>query len=186
MITATQNLENDHVYILRLIDVMERMVLNNTTNVVHLEMVVNLIRHYADGFHHAKEEHLLFPLLVEKGFSNEAGPVSVMLHDHVEGRNFVKEMAAEIARYKKGDESVLPEIYRNMQGYIDLLRTHIAKETNVLFRMADHMISAEDQEELLKQFEAVEKAKYGEGIIRQYITDIEGLEVVYMDRPPTP
>lgn len=183
MKTATQNLENDHIYILRLMDVMEIMVLNNVTDVAHFEMMVNLILKYADEFHHAKEEQLLFPLLVKKGFSNEQGPVSVMLHDHAEGRNFVKEIVAEIARYKKGDESVLPELYRNTQEYIDLMRTHIAKENKVLFRMADHMISADDMEELRKQFESVEKADYGDDKIKQYITDIEGLEVVYLSRP---
>jgi hemerythrin-like domain-containing protein len=179
MNTATKNLENDHVYILRLIDVMERMVLNNATNIAHLEMVVNLIQQYADNFHHTKEDHLLFPLLVKKGFSNEVGPVAVMLNDHAVGRNFIKSMVAEIADFKNGVESVLPEIYRNMLGYIDLLRSHIAKENNVLFRMADHMISVEDQEMLLQQFDEVELKDFGKQKIQGFITDIEDLEVVY-------
>ena len=38
MNTATQNLENDHVYILRLIDVMEKMVINCATDTAHMEM----------------------------------------------------------------------------------------------------------------------------------------------------
>ena len=153
------------------------------TNSSHFELVVELIKNYADGFHHAKEEKLLFPILVKKGFSNEAGPVAVMLHDHAEGRNFVKNMAAAIVRYKNDDESALPEIYRNMQGYIDLLRTHIAKENNVLFRMADHMISVEEQLVLQQQFDDVETIEFGKAKIQKFITDIEGLEVVYLKSP---
>ena len=61
MDTATKNLENDHEYILRLIAVMEIMVLTVSTDLKHIEMVVNLIKNYADGYHHAKEENLLFP-----------------------------------------------------------------------------------------------------------------------------
>jgi hemerythrin-like domain-containing protein len=180
MKTATENLEKDHEYILRLIDVMERMVMNLSTDSADMELVVSLIQQYADGFHHAKEENFLFKLLVEKGFSNEQGPVSVMLHNHAEGRNFVAGMQAAIEKYKQGDDSILPEVFRNMQGYIDLLRAHIGKENKVLFRMADTVFTDEEQENLLKQFAAVEAKDYPNGKIQEFITDIEGLEVVYL------
>ncbi|MBK7175049.1 MAG: hypothetical protein IPH84_17925 [Bacteroidales bacterium] len=48
-----------------------------------------------------------FPLMVQKGFSNESGPVAVMLHDHMQGRNFVKGMADHIALFKQGDSGAL-------------------------------------------------------------------------------
>lgn len=182
MDTATQNLENDHEYILRLTDIMERMVMNCSTDLADMEMVVNLIRQYADAFHHAKEENLFFPLLVEKGFSNEQGPVSVMLHDHDEGRKFTEGMARGIENYKRtGDDSILPDIYLNMQGYIYLLRAHISKENNVLFKMADRLLSTVEQQKLLAAFIGVETNDYGNGKIQQFIIDIEGLEAVYMD-----
>jgi hypothetical protein len=41
MTTATKNLENDHVYILRLIDVMEFMVINKCTEINDMETAVN-------------------------------------------------------------------------------------------------------------------------------------------------
>ena len=179
MNTATQNLENDHVYILRLTDVMERMVVILSPDLSGMELVVKLIRQYADGFHHAKEENLLFPLMLQKGFSNEQGPISVMLQEHVQGRNFVKMMSEGIERYKQGDDSAIPPIYRAMQGYIDLLRAHIGKENNVLFRMADRVLSAAEQENLLTDFAALETGSYAKGKIQQFITDIEGLEAIY-------
>ena len=180
MNTATQNLENDHVYILRLIDVMEKMVLNCATDTAHMEMVVNLIKTYADGFHHAKEEKVLFPLLVEKGFSNEQGPVSVMLHEHVEGREFVKGISERIDVYKAGNVSALPEIYHYMQGYADLLKAHIGKENNVLFRMADKALSNDEQLELLNKFGSIEK-QFDSEKIAMSILEIEGLEAFYME-----
>lgn len=180
MNTATQNLENDHVYIIRLLDVMEKMVLNCATDTAHMEMVVNLIKTYADGFHHAKEEKVLFPLLVEKGFSNEQGPVSVMLHDHVEGREFVKGISERIDVYKAGNVSALPEIYQYMQGYVDLLRAHIGKENNVLFRMADKALSNDEQLELLNKFGSIEK-QFDSEKIAMSILEIEGLEAFYME-----
>lgn len=179
MDTATKNLENDHEYILRLIAVMEIMVLTVSTDLKHIEMVVNLIKNYADGYHHAKEENLLFPLMVEKGFSLEQGPVSVMLHDHEQGRKYVKGMTDEIANFKGGDISALTELYEHMQGYIDLLRAHIGKENNVLFRMADKALTPEEQQTLLKRFKAIEEQDYANGRLGRFITDIEGLEAIY-------
>ena len=180
MNTATQNLENDHVYIIRLIDVMEKMVLNCATDTAHMELVVNLIKTYADGFHHAKEEQVLFPLLEEKGFSKVHGPVAVMLHEHVEGREFVKGISQRIDVYKAGNVSALPEIYQYMQGYVDLLREHINKENNVLFKLADKALSSDEQLELLNKFGSIEK-QYDSEQIAASILEIEGLEAFYME-----
>ena len=181
METATKNLENDHVYILRLIDVLEKMVLTISTELKHIELAVGLIRNYADGFHHAKEEKLLFPVLVKKGFSYDQGPIPVMLHDHAEARKFVQGMTKEIETIKNGDTSSFNILYENMQGYIDLLRAHIRKENNVLFPLADKKLSPEDQEELLMAFSAMEKTNYKPGMINRFITEIEGLEVIYKE-----
>jgi len=179
MNTATKNLENDHVHILRLIDVMEKMVMAISTDTAHIETVISLIKNYADGYHHSKEENLLFPLLVKKGFSKEQGPVAVMLHEHVEGRNFLKGMKTAVTAYKNGDDSALSEIYSNMQGYIDLLRAHIGKENNVLFRMADKALSPEEQLDLLNAFAALEMTVYTNGHITEYLVEIEELEAIY-------
>jgi hemerythrin-like domain-containing protein len=179
MNSATQNLENDHVYILRLIDVMEKITAADKPVASDLESVVYLIRNYADGLHHAKEENLLFPMLAERGFSLEQGPVAVMLHEHTQGRNFVRGMSDGIEKYKKGDEKAIRTIFENMAGYIDLLRNHIAKENNILFRMSDRVLSGNDNEYLLKEFSKVESGKREEGFLTGYIKEIEKLEETY-------
>ncbi len=48
-------------------------------------------------------------------------------------------------------------------GYTALLRSHIAKENDVLFVMADRMLSESDQANLLAAFEKVELNKLGAG-----------------------
>ena len=179
MNTATKNLENDHVNILRLIDVMEKMLLVKSKNTEHFEETVSLIKSYADRLHHAKEENLLFPLMIKRGFSSEQGPIAVMLHDHAEGRAYVKGMTEGISGYKKGNQAALAKVFENMQGYIILLRNHIAKENNVLFRMADNALSENDQQELLKDFAKVENEGVCGGVLKDCITAIEKLESAY-------
>ncbi len=160
MIYATKNLEDDHVFILRLIDVMEVMTTVSEPEIEHLEEVVAIIRSFADGLHHAKEESLLFPLMAERGFSMQFGPIAVMLQDHEDGRNYVKGMAENIALLKNGELSALNLVYYNMLGYGELLRNHISKENNVLFRMADNALSSADHQSLTEQFDQIENQSY--------------------------
>jgi hemerythrin-like domain-containing protein len=156
MNTATQNLENDHVSIIKLTDIIVAMVEKQSTDISHFELVINLIRNFADGTHHAKEEGFLFPLMGEKGFSPEFGPVGVMLHEHEEGRNFVKAAVQAINEYKSGKASALQAVYENLSGYAYLLQNHIDKENNILFRMADEAFTDDEQQNLLAEFAEIE------------------------------
>ena len=180
MKTATQNLENDHIYILRLCDVMLAMVEKQSVDTSHFELVIDLIRKFADGTHHAKEEDLLFPLMGEKGFSSKQGPVAVMLHEHEQGRNFVKEASEGIQKLKDGDSEALQSIYKNISGYALLLQGHIDKENNILFRMADQAFSDEEQQNLLVQFTTIESNTDEEFNPKNSIQKIDNLAAIYL------
>jgi hemerythrin-like domain-containing protein len=179
MKTATKNLEDDHVHILKLIDVMEHITQIENPDVHHLEQIVEIIRNFADGLHHAKEENLFFPLLAERGFSPTQGPVAVMLHEHVLGRNFVKGMADSITQYKSGNKAASGEIFRNMKGYSELLRNHISKENNILFRMADNALSESDNINLLSKFTEAEKNHIQPADSKAYSEQIKDLAYFY-------
>jgi hemerythrin-like domain-containing protein len=180
MKTATENLENDHVYILRLTDVILAMVEKRSQEIGHFELVINLIRNFADGRHHAKEENLLFPLLGEKGFSPDHGPVAVMLSEHVMGRDFVNGASRGIHEFKKGNATALQLVFENISGYANLLQNHISKENNVLFRMADQVLSDEEQQDLLFQFAAVEGSAGEEFNSENSIQQINYLAAIYL------
>ena len=85
MNTATKNLEDDHVHVLKLTDVMKTVTRTENPDIDHIESIIDIIRNFADGLHHAKEENHFFPALEKKGFSPQQGPVAVMLHEHMEG-----------------------------------------------------------------------------------------------------
>ena len=179
MKTSTENLENDHVYILRLTEIMQKITMSGDPAPEHIETIIGLIRNYADGLHHAKEEELLFPMLEMKGFSKTQGPVAVMLHEHVEGRNFVKGMIDSLEAYKKGNKEEAKELFRNMNGYAELLQNHIAKENNILFRMADKVLSEGEQNDLLVRFTVIENERETGKKPGDYIAAIEKLAEIY-------
>jgi hemerythrin-like domain-containing protein len=179
MRTSTQNLENDHIYVLKLIDVMRAFADVGSTDVGHIESIIDIIRNFADGLHHTKEEEIFFPALGEKGFSAHQGPVAVMLHEHIQGRNFVKGMTENLDRFRSGNKEALKGIYQNMSGYADLLVNHISKENNILFRMADKALSDEEQKSLLEQFDIVEQNRKEGMQTSDYIERINALALFY-------
>jgi hemerythrin-like domain-containing protein len=179
MKTATKNLEDDHVFVLKLTDIMVAVTRSEIPDIDHFSSIIDIIKNFADGLHHAKEETLFFPALALKGFSAQQGPVAVMLHEHIEGRNFVKGITDNLELYKKGDKSAKAGIYQNMQGYAELLVNHIGKENNILFRMADKVLTEKEQQELLLEFEKVENDRPSGEKAEDYIATILRLALFY-------
>jgi hemerythrin-like domain-containing protein len=179
MNSATENLENDHIHIMKLIDVMQHITGMDDPDTEHIEIITDIIRNFADGLHHAKEENLFFPYLATKGFSAKQGPVAVMLSEHVQGRNFVKGISDNLALYRNGDKSALAKIYQNMSGYASLLTNHIAKENNILFRMADNALNQDDHAALLARFRETEVSHYASHDSKDYAGLIRSLATHY-------
>jgi hemerythrin-like domain-containing protein len=179
MNTASKNLEADHVHVLKLTDVMIAVTHSDNPDIGHIESIIDIIRNFADGLHHAKEENHFFPALEKKGFSPDQGPVGVMLHEHREGRNFVKGIADNLENFKKGNKEALKGIYTNMSGYAELLQSHILKENNILFRMADNILSDQEQKDLLDKFESVEQNRSAGTHGSDYVNRINALAVLY-------
>lgn len=120
--------------------------------------LVGFLKEFADGCHHGKEEGILFPAMEAAGIPNEGGPIGVMLHEHVLGRERIRGMTAALEG--SGD----PESFaREAAGYIELLRQHIEKENQVLFPMGERMLSAESLESLYPRFEDHEERVIGHG-----------------------
>jgi hemerythrin-like domain-containing protein len=117
---------------------------------------VDFIRAFADKFHHAKEEDLLFAQLEEVGFSRQAGPIAVMLHEHDLGRAHVREMADAIDEASRGNRQSIASFRRHALEYVRLLRAHIHKEDQILYPMADEALSAATQSTLLADFAQAE------------------------------
>jgi hemerythrin-like domain-containing protein len=167
MATATQTLRHEHDAILRMLDATEETARHLTAGAPvepHvLEGLLEFFRLFADRCHHGKEEDLLFPKLAEKGLPRNMGPIGVMLLEHDQGRALIKQMAQAAADYKAGREGAAGRWAEAARAYALLLREHIAKENNILFVMAERMLTAEEQQQLAAEFETVELEKMGAG-----------------------
>ena len=113
--------------------------------------VLEFLRTFADRWHHGKEEDRLFPMLVARGMPAHAGPIAVMLDDHRAGRELVRRMGEprEVADAEGFAAAA--------QGFVALLRDHIAREDHVLFPMAESMLDSAGREALRASFVAFER-----------------------------
>jgi hemerythrin-like domain-containing protein len=181
---ATEHLKIEHESVLKMIEILEAIAqkLDKGENfwVSDLEAALDFLRIFVDKCHHGKEENILFPKLVEIGIPNEGGPVGMMLHEHVIGRGYIAGFAAGTEKYKAGDRQAAADITSNIRGYGELLTSHIFKENNVLYKMADMHLTAQQQTELLANFEKLENEVIGRGKHEEYHKLLERLEQQYL------
>lgn len=133
-------------------------------------------REFADQCHHFKEENVLFPALEEHGIPVDGGPIGTMLTEHEEGREHIRSMAAALDQVQAGNASAHESLVSHAAAYLTLLRDHIQKEDDVLFRMVDEVIPEVQQREILKRFEAHETEEIGVGAHDRYLKIARDLE----------
>jgi hemerythrin-like domain-containing protein len=162
MKTASQDLIHEHKTILIALSVIEKMSVNvqnndKQTDYKDIEEIIEFLKVFADKCHHAKEEDFLFPELEKVGIKNKNGPIGVMLAQHKQGRELIKQMQESIANKIINKNAFVDAA----SSYINLLRNHIEKEDSLLFPLSDTKLSASKQKELLKNFENLEKNVIG-------------------------
>ncbi len=174
---ATQDLQNEHEAILHVFTILDRMLISANADeerdLIFADELVHFLKVFADQCHHGKEEGFLFKELEKRGVPNKGGPIGAMLQEHVLGRELIAKMSEAV----QGAD--LDTFKLHAVAYRDLLRQHIQKETGVLFRLADRLISNERQMELFEKFEEHEENVIGHGVHEQLHAQIHAWEILY-------
>jgi len=165
---ATAELRHEHEVILRALAVLERagerLATGAPVDEAALGELVALIRMFADRCHHGKEEDTLFPVLREKGVGST---LSVFLDDHVEGRGYLTTLAGSAPDAERASAA---------RKYVGLLRDHIQRENEVLFPMADDVLSHDEHAELARRYAEVEERVVGPGVHEKLLATLDRLE----------
>jgi len=164
----TEILSQEHRVIENMLDEMEEQVQAAAAGQPFprrfFDEALDFFRNFADGCHHAKEENLLFPRMKERGVPENGGPIGVMLAEHDQGRTYLKGVRENLEAAGQGDPGARQRVCANATGYIALLRQHIQKEDNILFRMARMVLQPDDVAELTREFAAVEVPERFQGL----------------------
>ncbi len=165
MKNITEVMVEEHKLILRMIALVER----NTDLLekgsfrdwqFYLD-AVDFIRNYADRFHHAKEEDVLFVALIENGMPEKSSPIEAMHIEHDQGRAYVRAMEEAALKARDGELGQIPVIAENARGYIELLRGHIEKEDNILYPLAERVLPASVRPAMLEAYSEAESETPG-------------------------
>ncbi len=170
---ATDWLKRDHTLILEGLDALQAVATMARTGgavpVDNMRRLMDFFRVFADEYHHRKEENALFPALQAAGMPVSHGPLGVMLREHDEGRRLLKRLSDD-----------LPELSADVAfDYIALLSSHIQKENQILFHMADRLLSASDDQAISDKFSQVQDEM-------PHVKDHDAYRKLFADLRPAP
>lgn len=162
MSEAIDDLKHEHEAILFSLKLLKGMIDQFSAAKVEVQedllRYIDFLKEFVDKCHHGKEEGILFPAMIKAGMSEKGGPIDVMLAEHTQGRRIVKEM--EIAISSEPNFSGLSD---SAKEYSMLISSHIQKENNILFIMAEKIISTETLNQIYTAFEEHEEKVIGHG-----------------------
>jgi len=169
---ATDVLMQEHRVIERVLDALERaaghLAQSRPVRAGFFLEAADFIAGFADGCHHRKEEGVLFGAMIESGAPGDGGAIDMMLEEHEQGRALTRTMRDAARRLDDGDATAGRVVVSSARGYVALLRDHIAKEDEMLFPMADEIISAQRHDAMLRGFELIEREDTGEGAVEKF------------------
>ncbi len=165
---ATEHLMKEHQLILKYVDLMERSVeLSSKSGHTALlfektPFFIEFIHEFADKFHHAKEENILFRYLEEMGVLTHCNPIPQMLNEHGKARKLVLDMENALLTNDKD------KLESNSAQYARLLKEHIYKEDNILYPMGERGLSDTAKSSLLKEYTETDQRFDNQSIWSKY------------------
>ncbi|MEE9121580.1 MAG: hemerythrin domain-containing protein [Syntrophobacteria bacterium] len=162
-----KKLVDEHVLIKRLVALLPEIVKNlDVDSDEGRQLVIDtveFIRFYADKYHHAKEEDILF-----KYFDENLEILKVMHEDHTQARSHVKAILAALERKDK------TTVAKHLTAYGELLTEHIKKEDEILYPWLDKNLSDTQIGELFSKFhETDEQIGYSPTKYEAFINRVE-------------
>ena len=165
-----ETLRNEHglirQYLDNLEDALRQMREGNRPPKEFFENAVKFGRDFADGYHHPKEELIMFVRLAQKFSGEYDGQIESLRHQHETGRNHISTIEAALVGYEDDSTFRFDEITESLTNYIPMLRDHIHTEDHVFFPLAYQKLSEEEQEQLQVEFDKA-KEKSGESIFEE-------------------
>lgn len=145
-----KKLVDEHAWIKKLVallpEIVKKLNVESEEGRKQILGVLDFIRSYADKFHHAKEEEILF-----RYFDENLDILKVMHEDHTKARGHVRSILEAL---EKKDGKAVAE---HLSAYRDLLTEHIKKEDEVLYPWMDKQFSISQVGELFSKFNRAEE-----------------------------
>jgi hemerythrin-like domain-containing protein len=179
---ATGILMEEHRYILRSLDVICEMA-NRVANGEEaddrdVDCILQFLQAFGDDHHQEKEEAILFPALLKASNAQEHECLCQITFEHNQQRSLL-EGIEDALRSRKGKDFVY-----YARRLAELVRAHIQSEDDDVFRRADAILSAEEDERIAKELAAYDSPHRAERL-RELLKRLVRLEIKYGIHPST-
>ena len=175
---VTQVMVDEHKLIIRMIALVEKntelLERGKFRNWQFYLDAVDFIRNYADHFHHAKEEDVLFVELIKNGMPAKQSPIEAMHMEHDAGRAHVRTLEEAAQQALAGETGQAVIIAEHAKGYATLLRGHIEKENDILYPLAERVLPEDVRQQMLNAYDHAEAKT--PGLEEKYLRLVESYE----------
>ena len=177
---ATELLKEDHRCILRALDVLEQMATRarrgEALNPKDIQDMVDFLQVFADRHHQGKEEGILFPALLQDRTQKNYDNLCRLIFQHNQERYLVEGLGESIRA--NNNRHFVYCACKLIEG----LRSHIEKEDDILFELADSTLSPVEDARVaseMQQFEQPEQQK----TLFELLHRLDGMESQYLGKP---
>lgn len=164
-------LRNEHGLIRRFVDLLsvavERLEMEDPPRRAFFEKSIEFVRGFSDGFHHKKEELVMFVQLAQKKNGAIDGQIEALRYQHDQGRGFIGAIDGALDDYEEGDPSAQSVVRENAAAFASLLKHHIHIEDHIFFPMSQEAMTAEELEALGSKFAKVQEV-HGADTFQRY------------------
>ena len=171
-------LVNEHEKIERAMDILEgelKKLPNSSFDLFVIKRSVDFLLTFGDLIHNKKEEEALFPLMVKRGIP-ESGPIRVMLQEHEAERTLLHQLSADAPTLEKETDEVKTLFKEKGLDYLVIRANHIWKENDILYNLGRQVLTDQDNQFLVKQFEQINSSTYGEKSEQHFSSQLEEME----------
>jgi hemerythrin-like domain-containing protein len=133
--------------------------------------VFHAMLYYLDTFseriHHPKEDRFLFKAMRERSAEADTH-IADLEEEHARGEDALRRLAQCLIRYEEGGEREFPAFEREVENFVRNYRDHIRKEEDVVFPLAERLLSAQDWQAIDHAFEENRDPLAGERDTRDF------------------
>ena len=169
-------LVDEHKPIRRAVEVLRVMAKTEAWTDRHdVNALLMFLHYFADACHQAKEESLLFPVLISSCAPDACLEIDVLLKEHREERSFIEKVQLALFTDTRS------EFNRRAKELVELLSKHITQEENVLFPLAERILTREKASEIAMRMHEAD-AEFGHTQRKLLLDLLEQLEARYTSK----
>lgn len=157
---AIQELRREHESIASVLERFERRIdaaeRDFEVDREEVERLLEFLEQSVDGQHQEKEERVFLPCLMRR-VNGQSAQVQKLFREHLEDRKLLAMLRSNLEGACYGEPNCIRVLVRHGRLYLAHERKHARWEESTLFVLADRILTAEDEREIVHGFRHIDE-----------------------------